>query len=69
MLKTGSAGPAVRNVQRALNAASSASRIVVTGVWNAPTETALKAWQGRHDLPATGIMAASSWAELQSGRR
>ena len=63
VLKTGSAGPAVRNLQRALNAASSSSRIVVTGVWNAPTETALKAWQGRHDLPATGIMAASSWAE------
>jgi hypothetical protein len=69
VLKTGSAGPAVRNVQRALNAASSSSRIVVTGVWNAATATALTAWQGRHDLPATGIMAASSWAELQSGRR
>jgi hypothetical protein len=69
VLKTGSAGVGVRSVQRSLNAAGATTRLAVSGVWNDATVAALKAWQARQGLPATGIMAASSWSALQAGRR
>ena len=67
VLKLGSAGTAVRRVQRALNADSSTSRLAVTGVYDATTAGAVQAWQERHAQPVTGIMAAASWAKLRSG--
>ena len=58
VLKFGSAGPEVRRVQRALNAASNSAALDVTGVFTGPTQTALRAWQdagrrrrGRHRRP------------------
>ncbi len=69
VLKVGSAGPEVRRVQRALNAANSTSRLVVSGVYDSATLGAVRAWQSRHDLPVTGIMAGASWTEMVTGAR
>ncbi len=68
VLKVGSAGPQVRRVQRALNAASPDTRIRMPGVMNPATVSALRAWQGRVDLPATGIVTGDDWAALLRGR-
>ncbi|KQP65573.1 glycoside hydrolase domain-containing protein [Nocardioides sp. Leaf285] len=69
VLKTGSAGPAVRRVQRALNAASPDTRVVVTGVFAAPTERAVKAWQQRTGQQASGVVNVATWRKLAAGAR
>jgi peptidoglycan hydrolase-like protein with peptidoglycan-binding domain len=69
VLKLGSAGPAVRRVQRALNAASPTAQLAVSGVFSSATTNAVRAWQDGQELPATGIMAGSSWTALASGAR
>ena len=48
----GPAGRAVRRIQRALNAASPDAQVPVNGVFGVATETAVKAYQSRLDLPA-----------------
>lgn len=68
VLKRGSATDAVRRVQRALNAADRAG-LPVTGVFDAATAQAVGAYQQSVGLPATGVVAAGTWALLQSGRR
>lgn len=68
VLKFGSAGNAVRRVQRALNAADRAE-LAVTGVFEAATERAARAYQQRVGLPLTGVVAADTWSALESGRR
>ena len=68
MQKVGSAGPGVRRVQRALNAAGT-PRLAVTGVYDAATDAAVRAWQQKNDLPVTGVVAQNSWKRLQAGHR
>ena len=69
VLKYGSAGPAVRRVQRALCAADPNLHLNATGVFDAATVIGLKAWQKRVGTEASGVMASPSWARLAAGRR
>ena len=68
VLKTGSAGSDVRRLQRALNAASPGTGLRVNGVMNPATTAALRSWQGRVDLPGTGIATDDDWKALTRGR-
>ncbi|QNN54179.1 glycoside hydrolase domain-containing protein [Nocardioides mesophilus] len=68
LLKFGSGGPAVRRLQRALNAAGPA-RLRVTGTFLAPTRDAVRALQRRRGLPATGVVTGRLWRQLQEDRR
>ena len=68
VLKFGSASNAVRRVQRALNAAVGAEP-VVTGVFDADTERAVRGYQARIGLPLTGVVVGDTWEALESGRR
>ncbi|VXC31546.1 glycoside hydrolase domain-containing protein [Nocardioides sp. AX2bis] len=67
VLKVGSAGPDVRRLQRALNAASPDTALASRGVMNPATAAALRSWQGRVDLPATGIATKDDWKALVRG--
>ncbi|WKN48154.1 glycoside hydrolase domain-containing protein [Nocardioides sp. Arc9.136] len=69
VLKRGSAGADVRRVQRALNAASPQAKVVVTGVFDARTDAAVRAWQKKVDLTVSGVVNPESWAALRSGVR
>ena len=68
VLKVGSAGPAVRRVQRALNAAGK-PRLTVSGTFDTATADAVKAWQAKVGLAATGIVVPKAWKKLQAGVR
>ena len=68
LVKFGSAGPAVRRLQRALNA-SGYSRLNVRGVFNAKTDAATRTWQRKAGLKVSGIVTASQWKALQTGKR
>lgn len=65
-LKPGNAGPEVRDVQRALNAAG--ARIPVSGRMDARTQAALKQWKARVGLPAGSVVTADVWRLLAVGR-
>jgi hypothetical protein len=64
--KIGSAGAGVYRIQRALNAAGT-PRLAVTGVLDARTDAAVRAWQRQAGLPVTGVIAPNSWKRLQAG--
>jgi peptidoglycan hydrolase-like protein with peptidoglycan-binding domain len=68
LLKVGSAGDAVRRLQRALNVATDAD-LRVTGVFTGPTERWVRAYQRQRGLPATGVVTGSVWDELLQGHR
>jgi hypothetical protein len=68
LMKYGSAGPAVRRLQRALNAAGSA-RLAVTGTFEGRTTAAVKAYQRGHRLSATGVVTGDLWKLLHHGTR
>ena len=69
IVKRGSAGSEVRLVQRSLNAASGDARVTVTGVFGAPTDAALRAYQRRVGITASGVANTATWAALRAGRR
>jgi hypothetical protein len=69
LLKYGAARDAVRRLQRALNAASGKSRLQITGVFAQETTEAVKAYQGRNDLPVTGVVTDQMWDQLRRGNR
>ncbi|MGZ8745295.1 MAG: glycoside hydrolase domain-containing protein [Nocardioides sp.] len=69
IVKFGSAGPEVRRMQRALNAASKGARLEVTGVFAGPTDKALRAYQDRVDLTVSGVAAPATWKALRAGTR
>ncbi|MBZ5738344.1 glycoside hydrolase domain-containing protein [Nocardioides mangrovi] len=70
VLKYGSAGSAVRRVQRALKAtAVSDAKMPIDGVFGAETTTMVKAWQRKVKLPVTGVVGYESWAALEAGKR
>ncbi len=66
-LKTGSAGPPVRRLQRALNAGGH-RRGWAQGVYRGDDRAAVRRWQGAVGLPKTGIMAAWMWKRMGNGR-
>lgn len=69
VLKFGSAGPEVRRVQRALNAITDREEpLKATGVFNAVTAEALRAWQRRIGLEASGVVSNLTWKALAAGK-
>jgi peptidoglycan hydrolase-like protein with peptidoglycan-binding domain len=69
VVKFGSTGPAVRALQRTLDAASPHLGVPVNGIFNVRTDAALRTWQsavGRHSL---GVANPGTWAALASGLR
>jgi peptidoglycan hydrolase-like protein with peptidoglycan-binding domain len=69
VLKFGSTGAAVRRVQRALNAATSGTDLDVSGIFNARTDTALRAWQVAIDRAGSGVVNPGTWAALAAASR
>ncbi len=68
LLKYGAGSDAVRRVQRALNAASSAG-LEVTGVFERRTRAAVRDYQRSRGVHRTGVVTDDLWAMLQAGRR
>jgi hypothetical protein len=66
VLKVGSGGNQVRRVQRALNAAVHAE-LEVSGIFDAATTAAVRAYQGERGLRQTGVVADDTWEQLQAG--
>ena len=62
VLKKGADGPAVKRLQRALNAANHA--IAVDGDFGNGTKRAVMAFQAAHGLAADGIVGPATWAAL-----
>ena len=69
VLKFGSSGPAVRRLQRTLNAAIHGTDLPVTGVFAQLTDAALRAWQISQQRKALGVMNHSTWKALAAGAR
>ena len=65
VVKYGSVGAYVRRVQRTLNAAG--SRVKARGVFDSTTVTAVRAYQRRVGLPATGVVDPRTWSRLMAG--
>lgn len=68
VMKFGVAGPYVRRLQRALNAAGGSS-IAVTGLFDAATQTKLKYYQRATGMRQDGIVVPGTWTYLRMGRR
>lgn len=69
VLKVGSTGSDVRRLQRALNAASDATRLPISGVFDGFTERAVRAYQARNKLQGSGVAGSQTWAALVGGER
>jgi hypothetical protein len=69
VLKTGSTGPAVRDLQRTLNAATPGTDLAVTGLFTSRTGTALRRWQKAVSRTTSGVANPGTWAALASGLR
>ena len=71
IVKFGSTGPAVRRLQRALTIAGkdeTAKAVRATGVFNAKTDRALRAWQKRVGVEVSGVAAGQTWKAIQAGK-
>jgi Domain of unknown function (DUF1906)/Putative peptidoglycan binding domain len=73
LLKYGSAGDAVRRLQRALGAAEGvgstrSTGISATGVFEEQTRAAVVRYQRAHHLAASGVVSTDVWRLLQTGR-
>jgi peptidoglycan hydrolase-like protein with peptidoglycan-binding domain len=70
IVKFGSVGPAVRRVQRALNAITDRSvPIRATGIIDNQTTVAIRAYQDKVGLDPNGVVAATTWRALGAGKR
>ncbi len=69
VLKTGSAGSAVRRLQRALNSTGAAVPVKVTGVFGAGTDKVLRTWQGTVGVEVSGVAGSQTWSRLRTGVR
>jgi peptidoglycan hydrolase-like protein with peptidoglycan-binding domain len=69
VLKLGSTGPAVRRVQRALNAATPGTELLIGGVFNKNTDRALRAFQRKTRVAAEGVVNPRVWTALTVGAR
>jgi hypothetical protein len=67
VVKRGFAGPEVRRVQRALNAALPSS-MAVSGFFGPGTTGAVRRYQSRVGIAPTGVVAAPTWDALAHGR-
>jgi len=67
VVKLGSAGGAVRRLQRALNAASRVTQLDVSGIFDSATDAALRAWQKKNKLEVSGVAGDQSWSALERG--
>ena len=65
-IKRGSVDESVHRLQRALNAAG-AGRFRASGVFDAKTETALRAYQSRLKIAVSGVATPQTWNKLQRG--
>ncbi len=65
-LKRGSVDESVHRLQRALNAAG-AGRFRASGVFDAKTESALRAYQSRLRIAVSGVATRQTWNKLQRG--
>ena len=69
VLKFGSADPAVRRVQRTLNAVTDRDvPVKATGVFDQRTTDALKAWQKFVGLDVTGVAGTQTWNAFAAGK-
>lgn len=68
VLKFGSSGGYVRRVQRALNAADLTTRLPVSGVYNGRTSTAMRKYQAKVRMRASGVTNFVTWRKLKAGR-
>ncbi len=68
-LKVGSTGPAVRDLQRTLNAAVPGTDLPVNGIFGPRTDIALRGWQIAVHRTSYGVANADTWATLASGLR
>ena len=62
-------GPAVRRLQRTLNAATHGTDLPVTGVFAQLTDSALRGWQISTQRKALGVVNPSTWKALAAGTR
>jgi peptidoglycan hydrolase-like protein with peptidoglycan-binding domain len=69
VLKRGSTGPAVRRVQRTLNAATPDTELEVGGIFDNATDRALRTWQKATKIAAEGVVNPKSWAALTTATR
>jgi hypothetical protein len=67
VLKYGTAGPAVRRLQRTLNAAGASDPVRVTGRFTSDTTAALRAWQADAGVEVSGVASRESWKALSAG--
>jgi hypothetical protein len=68
LVKLGAGSDAVRRLQRALNASAVQPRLAITGSFEHATMDAVKAYQRRVGLAATGVASARTWEALRGGR-
>lgn len=68
VVKIGSGGPAVRRVQRALNAAIGAE-LGVDGIFGPSTTRAVRRYQAAVGTRRTGVVDPTTWAHLRAGHR
>ena len=66
VLKQGSVGPSVWRLQRSLVAAG--MKLPITGLYDARTVNAVRAYRTTHGLPGYTTTEATVWALLQAGR-
>jgi peptidoglycan hydrolase-like protein with peptidoglycan-binding domain len=66
-VKRGSVDESVHRLQRALNAAG-AGRFRASGVFDAKTEAALRAYQSRLRIAVSGVATPQTWNKLQQGK-
>ena len=69
VLKFGSTGRAVRDLQRTLNAATAGTDLPVTGIFAGLTDAALRAWQSKVALRPSGVANPGSWTALAGALR
>jgi peptidoglycan hydrolase-like protein with peptidoglycan-binding domain len=65
-IKRGSVDESVHRLQRALNAAG-AGQFRASGVFDAKTEAAVRAYQSRLRIAVSGVATAQTWSKLQRG--
>lgn len=65
-IKGQSTDPAVRRLQRSLNAALGGG-LTVNGVFDGPTNQAVRRYQARRALPTTGVVWGAVWWQLNRG--
>ncbi|MFY9781158.1 MAG: peptidoglycan-binding protein [Candidatus Baltobacteraceae bacterium] len=66
-VSTGSAGAAVEAAQSQIFIRAGAEWVTVSGTYDAPTESAVKAFQGLIGLTVDGIVGPKTWHALVSG--